>query len=76
MFAFNVHFTDYPYQPYQLLGIPYGDAPLLETAEEAVGAATSARGLALDLLLAELDVARIADAAFIFGDFNEPSHGD
>ena len=27
--VFNIHNTDYPYQPYQLLGIPYGDQPSL-----------------------------------------------
>jgi len=36
---FNAHFHHQPYQPYQLLGIPYGDAPFLKTAEEAIAAA-------------------------------------
>ena len=35
----NVHLAHAPYQPYQLLGIPYHDAPFLNTAEEAVAAA-------------------------------------
>ncbi len=72
VFAFNIHLTDFPYQPYQLLNIEYGPAPYLKTAEEAVAAATAARGPALDLLKADLEAAGDAPA-FIFGDFNEPS---
>ncbi|MEZ4869068.1 MAG: esterase-like activity of phytase family protein [Caldilineaceae bacterium] len=76
VYAFNIHLTDFPYQPYQLLNIEYGDAPFLATAEEAVAAAQAARGPALELLKADLAAADGADAAFIFGDFNEPSHWD
>lgn len=76
VFAFNVHFTDFPYQPYQLLDIPYSDAPFLDTEEETIVAAKAARGSAVDLLIDELDAANNADAAFIFGDFNEPSFRD
>jgi exodeoxyribonuclease III len=76
VYAFNVHFTDFPYQPYQLLGIEYGDAPFLDTAAEAVAAARAARGPALELLFEDLREARAASAAFVFGDFNEPSHHD
>ena len=50
VWAFCVHLTDFPYQPYQLLNIPYGTAPFLKSAEEAVVSAKSARGPALDLL--------------------------
>ncbi len=76
VYAFNVHLTDYPYQPYQLLGIEYGSAPLLHTAAEAEAAARDARMAALELLFADLSEADGADAAFVFGDFNEPSHRD
>lgn len=76
VFAFNVHFTDYPYQPYQLLGIPYGDAPFLDSEKQAIDAAIAARGSAVDLLIDELDSASDADAIFIFGDLNEPSFRD
>ena len=31
VYVFNIHLTDYPYQPYQLTGIPYGSAPFLHT---------------------------------------------
>jgi len=76
VYAFNVHLPDAPYQPYQLLGIDYGDAPLLRTEAEAVDAAQRARGPALALLLEDLAEAANADAVFVFGDFNEPSHRD
>lgn len=76
VYAFNVHFTDYPYQPYQLFRIPYGPAPILETGAQAERAADAARGTGVRLLLEDLKVAEGADAAFVFGDFNEPSHRD
>ncbi|MBV2187549.1 MAG: endonuclease/exonuclease/phosphatase family protein [Rhizobium sp.] len=76
VYAFNIHLTDFPYQPYQLLDIDYGPAPFLKTADEAVAAATKARGPALDLLMKDLKQAEGADAVFLFGDFNEPSHRD
>jgi endonuclease/exonuclease/phosphatase family metal-dependent hydrolase len=74
--AYNIHLTDFPYQPYQLLNIEYGTAPFLKTEAEAVAAAQAARGPALDLLEADFKLAADADAAFVFGDFNEPSHLD
>lgn len=72
----NVHLADYPYQPYQLTGVPYGDAPFLYNERDAVRAATAARGAALDLLFA--DIGSVHDPALIVvcGDFNEPSHLD
>ena len=76
VYAFNVHLTDYPYQPYQLLGIDYGPAPFLKTAEEAVAAAAKARGPAIDLLMKDMKQAEGADAVFLFGDFSEPSYRD
>lgn len=74
--VFNIHATDFPYQPYQLLGIPYGDAPFLDTAEAAVRAAAQAREPALRLLLEDLAAVEGTAAQVIFGDFNEPSHRD
>ncbi|MFN8830221.1 MAG: endonuclease/exonuclease/phosphatase family protein [Labrys sp. (in: a-proteobacteria)] len=76
VYAFNLHLTDFPYQPYQLLNIEYGPAPYLKTEAEAVEAARKARGPAIDLLMADLGAAKDAEAVFIFGDFNEPSHRD
>lgn len=77
VYVFSVHLTDYPYQPYQLLEIEYGDAPFLKTAGEAVASAEAARGAAFDAVLASAQAAA-ADAAAVFvtGDFNEPSHRD
>lgn len=74
--VFNIHLDDSPYQPYQLLDIEYGDAPFLKTADEAVKAAEATRGAALKLLFDDMAAAGEADAAFVFGDFNEPSHRD
>jgi len=74
--VFNIHLPDAPYQPYQALGIDYGPYPFLKTADELVKAAEAARGPGLALLFADMDTAGPADAAFVFGDFNEPSHHD
>jgi len=74
--AFNIHLDDSPYQPYQLLGIEYGDSPFLKTADEAVKAAEATRGPGLKLLFDDMDAAGPSDADFVFGDFNEPSHRD
>jgi exodeoxyribonuclease-3 len=74
--VFNIHLDDSPYQPYQLLGIEYGDSPFLKTADEAVKAAEATRGPGLKLLFDDMAAAGEADAAFVFGDFNEPSHRD
>ncbi len=37
-------------------------------------AAAETRGPALQLLFADIEAAGPADATFVFGDFNEPSH--
>jgi endonuclease/exonuclease/phosphatase family metal-dependent hydrolase len=73
--AFNVHLPPAPYQPYQLLGIDYRDGPPLATAEEARTAARAARGLAADMLAADIATAGIGPVV-VTGDFNEPSHLD
>jgi exodeoxyribonuclease-3 len=73
---FNIHATDYPYGPFQLLSIPYGQAPFLTTAEQAIDAAWQARKSAYQLLVADLTAAGPASAIFITGDFNEPSFRD
>ena len=74
--VFNIHPTDFPYQPYQLLGIPYSGEPRLHTAAEAEDAARKARGPAIALLKQDMPAADGADLAFVFGDFNEPSYRD
>jgi exodeoxyribonuclease III len=76
-YLFNVHLAHAPYQPYQLLNIPYEDAPFLTTADQAVQAAREARGAQVNRLVAEVnDVAREQIPMFVTGDFNEPSHRD
>lgn len=73
--VFSLHLPHAPYQPYQLLGIPYADGPFLRTADEAVTAAKAARGASLDAL--ERDLAASGDGPVIVAaDFNEPSHLD
>lgn len=70
---FNAHFAHAPYQPYQLLKIPYADAPFIDTAEQAVKAACDARESQVKSMLAEIEAVRKDDAPiFITGDFNEP----
>jgi exodeoxyribonuclease III len=74
---FNAHLRHAPYQPYQLLGIPYADAPFINTTVEAVTEARKARGQQVERLLAELKPALAAgQPVFLTGDFNEPSHQD
>ena len=73
---FNIHATDYPYQPYQLLRIPYDAAPFLETAAQAEQSAQETRQSALDLLRTDLQFAEDADLVVLTGDFNEPSIRD
>lgn len=75
--VFNIHFPAAPYQPYQLLGIPYGDGRFIRTADEAVAEARAARGRQVEALLGELKEALDAGGpVFLTGDFNEPSHQD
>ena len=71
---FNVHLAHAPYQPYQLLKIPYADAPFIDDAQEAVAAARDAREESITAMLGELQAVRGEGAAmFVTGDFNEPS---
>lgn len=74
---FNAHFAHAPYQPYQLLKIPYADAPFITTAAEAVEEARKARGGQVARMVEELKpVLARGEAVFVTGDFNEPSHQD
>ena len=71
---FNVHLAHAPYQPYQLLKIPYADAPFIDTAEEALDEAIKARYPAVKEMLTEVaDVRPQRTPIFVTGDFNEPS---
>lgn len=74
---FNAHLMYTPYQPYQLLNIPYNNAPFLKTEAEAIEAATKARGSQMARLISELQPALNTNLpVFVTGDFNEPSHQD
>lgn len=75
--VFNVHLAHAPYQPYQLLRIPYEDAPFLTTADEAVEAARTARGRQIaDVLASVRPLVDAGEPVVLTGDFNEPSHLD
>jgi endonuclease/exonuclease/phosphatase family metal-dependent hydrolase len=76
-YVFNAHLAHAPYQPYQLLRIPYAGAGFLTTPEEAVEAAGKARGGQVERMLAEAKAVRSEGLPiFVTGDFNEPSHLD
>jgi len=72
----NVHLPDYPYQPYQLVGIEYGGAPMLHDEASAIDAALQARGPEVDFLLNVVGQLPETALVVICGDFNEPSHLD
>ncbi|HVK57241.1 MAG TPA: endonuclease/exonuclease/phosphatase family protein [Candidatus Kapabacteria bacterium] len=77
VWMFNAHLNHAPYQPYQLLKIPYANAPFITTAEEAVAEARKARGEQVSRLVSEMKVALASGKpVFLTGDFNEPSHQD
>jgi exodeoxyribonuclease-3 len=74
VWLFNSHFMYAPYQPYQLLKIPYDNSPPLETADQAVDAARKARGKQAAAMIEEVAGVRCEGAViFVTGDFNEPS---
>ncbi len=74
---FNAHFAASPYQPYQLLNIPYGDAPFITTESQAIEWAHKSRGEQVLRLLSEIRRAANAGQRIVLtGDFNEPSFQD
>jgi endonuclease/exonuclease/phosphatase family metal-dependent hydrolase len=75
--VFNAHFHHAPYQPYQLLGIPYEGGAFIRTEADAVRFAREARGREVEGLVGEVKAAlETGDAVLVTGDFNEPSHLD
>lgn len=77
LYLFNVHLYHAPYQPYQLLGIDYEDAPFLDNEEALIAAAKAARGAELAATLGELrPLLASGRHVLLTGDFNEPSHLD
>jgi exodeoxyribonuclease III len=69
----NLHFYYKPYQPYQLLKIPYEDSRFISTEQEAIAEAHAARGDEVAAAIAALAGETMVIAG---GDFNEPSHLD
>jgi endonuclease/exonuclease/phosphatase family metal-dependent hydrolase len=75
--VFNIHYYHAPYQPYQLLSIPYEDGRFIKTEDEAIDEARKARGGESDQLAAVIKRYWDGDLPiFVTGDFNEPSHLD
>ncbi len=72
--VFNAHLHHTPYQPYQLLGIPYGDGAFIKSESEAQEQSRLARGADVQSLLD--DMATVDVPKVLTGDFNEPSHLD
>jgi endonuclease/exonuclease/phosphatase family metal-dependent hydrolase len=71
---FNIHLTYCPYEPYQLNGILYCNAPLLDTAEDAVKSAWKSRGNEVEKTISDIKEAQQDNCPiFLTGDFNEPS---
>eukprot|EP00386_Alphamonas_edax_P010683 GDKI01034287.1.p1 GENE.GDKI01034287.1~~GDKI01034287.1.p1 ORF type:complete len:355 (-),score=67.79 GDKI01034287.1:335-1276(-) len=72
----NVHMAHAPYQPYQLLKIPY-EGRFIDTEQEAIEEAEKVRGKESDRVVREVQKLLAENATvFITGDFNEPSHLD
>jgi dienelactone hydrolase len=72
--VFNVHFTAYPYQPYDLR-----DGTLAQNEVAVIAAAESVRGGQADSLVTAITNSGAMAAGipvFVTGDFNEPSHLD
>ncbi|KAF9969361.1 hypothetical protein BGZ73_008298 [Actinomortierella ambigua] len=79
VYFFNCHLFYFPYQPFQLLKIPYANQPFLETAEQAIDSCIQCRGKELDTIIQEIKTTAQAHPEvpiFLTGDFNEPSHLD
>ncbi len=72
--VFNVHFTAYPYQPYDLR-----DGTLAQNEAAVIAASESVRGGQADSLVTAITNSGAMAAGipvFVTGDFNEPSHLD
>ncbi len=77
VYMFNAHLAYWPYQPYQVMDIPYEGQPALHTEAQVVQAALDARGAQVAEMVGELKTAlKEGLPTFLTGDFNEPSHLD
>ncbi len=72
---FSRHFLHAPYQPYQLLRIPYRNDRFISTAAEAIKEAKSVHGKEASDLIADVEEVGDLPAIAVF-DANEPSHLD
>jgi len=70
----NAHLTSFPYQPHQLLHLPTGGGPYLNTESQAIASATRTRGKEVKNMIADANSLEVPVIAT--GDFNEPSHRD
>jgi len=74
IWMFNMHLIHCPYEPYQLNGIEYCGAPMIETEEEAVESAKASRGKAVENSISDImEAKKEGYPIFLTGDFNEPS---
>ncbi len=74
---FDKHLYYAPYQPYQLLGIPYENGALIKTEQEAISEANKARKKDVDDVRKDIDSLKdLGLPTILVGDFNEPSHLD
>jgi exodeoxyribonuclease-3 len=71
---FNFHMTSFPNQPHQLMHLPGGGGPYINTEKQAVWWADKTRGREFRALVSESDAMGLPSIAT--GDFNEPSHLD
>ena len=72
---FNTHLPYFPYEPYQLVGIPYEDQPFLDKSQDAVDSAKKTRLQQLQKLLDDIKASTNAatETIIVTGDWNEPS---
>lgn len=70
----NAHTTSFPNQPHQLLHLPIGGGPYIDTEKQAVWWADKTRGREFRAIASEADGMGLP--AIATGDFNEPSHLD
>lgn len=78
-FLFNCHLSYKPYQPFQLLKIPYENTPFFDTEHDAVQSALDSRQKQIEECLEEMKEFTKSEPnapIFVTGDFNEPSHLD
>jgi endonuclease/exonuclease/phosphatase family metal-dependent hydrolase len=79
VWVFNTHLAYFPYQPYQIVGIPYENCPPINTEREAIESARKSRSWQIDKILADIESLKSFpqnDLIMLCGDFNEPSHLD